>query len=155
MIGGGAIVCAGIEFGGRRIYFNDKNALLPILTRSGEIEWAIWGKPHSVDDKYGPRGSSVSRDLLLSGAWKRWKPRPVKIPASAFMEIGEDGNEVWLPIDDRLVIQGAAIEVPNSIHTLTLGTSYVRVYIVTVPEVGEVAEVYDRMPRLITNPLAI
>jgi len=144
-------MCAGIEFGERRIYFKDKNAMLPILTRSGEIDWAMWGKPHGVDDKFGPKGGSVRHDLLLSGAWKRWKPRPVKIPATAFMELAEDGSEVWLPIDSRLVIQGAAIEVPNRIHTLTLGTSYVRVYLVTVPAIGEVAKAHDRMPRLIQS----
>lgn len=141
-------MCAGIEFEGRRILFSDENPQLPVLLKDGKIGWAVWGRPFKFPDAY-PAGGWARLDSIKSGRWKRWKPKPVKIPATAFMERAKDGRAVWFPIAGSLVIQGCAITVPNKIMIAERGRELVRVYVVTEPALGDVALVHDRQPRLV------
>jgi len=99
-----------IEIAGGHILFLDRKALLLVLARSGEDEWAMWGKPYGVEDKFGPKGGLARHESIAGGVWIKWWPRLVKIPATAFMELADDGCQDWFPIDSGLVIQGATLE---------------------------------------------
>ena len=122
--------------------------MLPVLMADGAIEWFAWGKPFAEDGKE-PSGGWARHESLAEGKWKRWKPKPVKIPVTAFMERSPSKEAVWFPVDSSLVIQGAAIRLPNTVMVEERGSEIVRVYVVTIQAAGEVAKVHDRMPRLI------
>lgn len=143
-------MCAGIEFEGERIMWAGESPQLPLLLKDGSIGWGIWGQPYQdVAIAAVPKGGWARLESIKDGKWKRFKPLPVKIPATAFMERARDGSEVWFPITDGLVIQGAAIAQPNQLYTAERGKSILRIYVVTQPAIGDVAAVHDRMPRLV------
>lgn len=142
-------MCSAIEYQGKRIYFKD-SPKLPILRRDGGVEWVQWGLPYTSDKGHGiPQGACARRESLLAGKWKRLKPAPVKILASAFMERDAAKNEAWFDLPDDHVIQGAMILLDNAIFTRINGEKTAVVYVVTIPASDEVKEVHDRMPRLI------
>jgi len=141
-------MCSAIEFLGQRYYFKH-TPRLPILRRDGQVEWVQWGLPYSSDKSGVPQGACARRESLLAGKWTRLKPVPVKIPCSAFMERAADRSEVWFGVDGNLAIQGALIRLPKPVFTEAMGKTEAVVYVVTVQATGEVAEVHDRMPRLV------
>lgn len=143
-------MCAGIEFAERRVLWASDDPQLPILNKDGSVSWATWGRSYTLPDSaLSPAGGWARLESLKEGRWKRWRPRPVKIPATSFMERAKDGSAVWFPIDPALVIQGCALLIPNRTQIAELGDTLVRVYVVTIPAAGEPARVHDRMPRLV------
>lgn len=143
-------MCAGIEFNGRRVLFAEPSPQLPILLKGGAIDWAPWGKPFAESvDKSAPAGGWARLESIQAGKWKRYGAKPVLIVATAFMERDARGEAIWFPVAPGLAIQGAAIRRPNATLQAEQGLEVVRVYVVTVPALGDVAEVHDRMPRLV------
>lgn len=145
-------MCAGIEFGGRRILWSDENPQLPMLRKDGSICWGPWGKAFTEARRDIPAGGWARLESIRDGKWKRYHPVSVKIPATAFMEKNAKGEAVWFPLASGIMIQGAAIETKNQIMTAEWGDKDVRVYVVTMPADDTVRPVHDRMPRLIVQP---
>src|SRR6266852_2527615 len=91
-----------------------QGATVPVLMRSGLVKWVEWGAPPALHmsspDAPGyvlklPEGHWVELATLRTGAWWRYKPRPVKIAAIAFgvyLEI-----ETWIALKPGQHIQGA------------------------------------------------
>ncbi|BEV72941.1 hypothetical protein THUN1379_24230 [Paludibacterium sp. THUN1379] len=141
-------MCAAIEYDQQRYYYKD-SPRLPVLRRDGSLLWVQWGLPHGADIRGVPAGACARRESLLAGKWTRLKPRPVKIPCSAFMERDNKRAEHWFAIDGQLAIQGALILLDNPIQTRSNGDQHAIVYVVTEPALGGVAAIHERQPRLI------
>jgi hypothetical protein len=119
--------------------------------RSGRIKWVAWGAPTeqhmSSPDAPGyvlklPAGSWIDRAEVSAGAWWQYKPRAVKIAASAFgvyMPAGYVTLERWIHLKPGQCIQGA------------LATVFAeqRVYVVTVPPPTEYAAAQPCWPRIV------
>lgn len=146
-------MCAGIEFEDRQILFASEDPQLPLLLRDGSVGWVSWGRPYTEQrDRRAPAGGWARLESIQAGAWKKYHAKPVQIPARRFMERAQDGRAVWFDMPPGFVLQGAAIELKNTVQTTELGSSTIRAYVVTVPAAGDVAAVHDRMPRLVRLP---
>ena len=140
-------MCSAIDFHDRTVRFLDESPQLPLLMRDGSVEWAQWGKPFAESaDRSAPAGGWARLESIQSGRWKRFGVKPVKVLAQRFME-----RDVWFPVPSGFYIQGAAIRCPNRTLQAELGVEVVRIYVVTVPAIGDIAAVHDRMPRLIPH----
>jgi len=49
-------------------------------------------------------------DSIKASKWKPWRPRLVLIVVDQFMEKNHDGQSHWIPIDNRMAIQGLLAE---------------------------------------------
>ena len=143
-------MCAAIEFQNRQILFTDDDPQLPLLLRDESVGWVPWGRPYAEQrDRRMPAGGWARLESIHAGAWKKYGAKPVQILARRYMERAKDGRAVWFDVPDGLVIQGAAIKVANATLQAEFGAELVRAYVVTVPAIGDVAAVHDRMPRLV------
>ncbi len=140
-------MCTGIEFNGQRIRWTDHHPMLPVLMRDGSAEWCQWGRPGVAWSTDTPSGGLLSLEDIRARKWARFHPKPVKIPAHAFLLLDSDDIEHWINIADGLAIQGAAISSPqmngHKVETMP------RLYIITIPATNEIAKIHSRMPRLI------
>ncbi|WP_146042083.1 hypothetical protein [Chromobacterium sinusclupearum] len=142
-------MCAGIEFNGQPIRWADQHPILPVLMRDGSVEWCQWGRPGVAWTTSTPSGGLLPLEDIRARKWARFHPKPVKIPARAFLLLDSEDKEHWINIADGFVIQGAAISSPQMIgHKVEPRP---RVYIITIPATDDLARHSPRMPRLIKN----
>lgn len=107
--------------------------------RSDNVTWVTWGNRKKEANRDFPNGGWARLDSIYAGKWKPWHPRPVLIAADQFMEKDHDGQSHWIPLDQRMVIQGLLAE----------RKSEQRVYVVTIETPPEYAWIHDRWPQLI------
>ena len=128
----------GIKYQDHKIYFPQPDARLPVKLRHGGIAWMIWGRRKEESNRF-PNGGWARIDSIKAGKWKPWHPRPVLIAADQFMEKDHDEQSHWIPLDNRMVIQGLLAERKEE----------KRVYVVTIDTPSECAWIHDRWPRMI------
>lgn len=131
-------MCGGIEYQSEKVYFPNPQARLPLRLRSGDVTWVTWGNRKQEANKDFPNGGWARLNSIYAGKWKPWRPRPVLIAANQFMEKDRDEQSHWIPLDNRMVIQGLLAERKNER----------RVYVVTIETPPEYAWIHDRWPRL-------
>ncbi len=140
-------MCGGVEFrdGERchRVFFPQPGAALPVRRRDGGVSWFPWGRREGEAADL-PRGGWARLESIRAGKWRRYRPRPVLIPAQRFMEKDREGRSHWYEIPPGYSIQGLLA---------TGGDGEQRVYVVTTgaPSGGEAAAVHDRWPRLVSR----
>ncbi|MEN7429633.1 hypothetical protein VA599_02680 [Chromobacterium sp. TRC.1.1.SA] len=117
--------------------------------RDGSVEWCQWGSPGTSWTPNTPSGGLLRLEDVRAHKWARFHPKPVKVPASAFLLLNGDDSEAWLTIPPGFAIQGAAITskelVGHRVEALP------KVYIITTPATDDLAPRYERMPRLIRH----
>ena len=131
-------MCGGIEYQSEKVYFPNPQARLPLRLRSGDVTWVTWGNRKQEANKDFPNGGWARLNSIYAGKWKPWRPRPVLIAANQFMEKDRDEQSHWIPLDNRMVIQGLLEKQKNER----------RVYVVTIETPPEYAWIHDRWPRL-------
>ena len=138
-------MCSAIEYLGKRYYFKDEAATLPVLLTSGQVEMVQWGQNFVDKDPIFPRGSCARLDSVHKGKWDRFWPRPVKIEADKFMERDKKRQEHWFPVPHGGHIQGLLASYFEDGGILKAQA----IYVVTVlpPEGMEI--IHDRWPRII------
>ncbi|WP_244531971.1 hypothetical protein [Nitrosomonas aestuarii] len=107
--------------------------------RSGDVTWVTWGNRKQEANSNFPNGGWARLNSIYAGKWKPWHPRPVLIAADQFMEKDQDAQSHWIPLDQRMVIQGLLAERKKE----------QRVYVVTIDTPPEYAWIHDRWPRLL------
>lgn len=137
-------MCGGIKYIDNHnkawtVYFPSPKSALPVIKKSGEVEWVTWGRRKEEDAPYFPNGGWARLDSIKEGKWQRYQPTPVLLPVHAFME--KDGAKVshWFDMKPDEVIQGL----------LTVHDDTARVYVVTTDTPPEFSYIHDRWPRLI------
>ena len=121
--------------------FPDPDPQLPILLKGGGINLLPWGrKPENIITIMPPTGWA-RLEKIKEGAWDRWNPKPVKIPATSFMERDRDGRPHWFDLDRGQFIQG--------LLAYSQGDNEYRVYVVTVAPEGALSAIHDRWPRIV------
>jgi hypothetical protein len=122
-----------------RVYFPNPKAMLPVVTRSKDIELLPWGRRKEQAGRL-PLGGWARLDSIYAGRWDRWFPVPVKLPISQFMEKDIEGNSHWFDITAGQFIQGL---IARDQHEQ-------RVYVVTItPEFDDA--VHERWPRILSG----
>lgn len=132
-------MCGGIEYQGKKIYFPNPDARLPVRLRNGEVTWITWGRRQNEAVGEFPNGGWARLNSIKAGKWKPWHPKPVLIVTDQFMEKDQKGESHWIPLDNRMVIQGL----------LAKRKEKTRVYVVTINTPPEHAWIHDRWPRLV------
>jgi hypothetical protein len=137
----GKLMCGGIEhvLAGKpaKVYFPNPSATLPVRQRNGNIAWLSWGRRKHENGGNLPPGSSAPLHTVRAGEWAQFNPRPVLIPASAYMEQDHQGRRHWFPLAHNMMIQGLVASVENA----------QRLYIVTIETPHEIAPDSDGQPR--------
>ena len=137
-------MCGGVEYTHNkqttRTYFPNPKALLPVLTRNGNIKLIAWGRrKNQIGDL--PVGGWARLDSINNGTWNQWFPKPVKITIDRFMEKDIENNSHWFELTKGQCIQGLLAQHNNEM----------RIYIVTItPEMPDA--IHQRWPRIITTP---
>jgi hypothetical protein len=122
-----------------RVYFPNPKAMLPVVTKSKDIELLPWGRRKEQAGRL-PLGGWARLDSIYAGRWDRWFPVPVKLPISQFMEKDIEGNSHWFDITAGQFIQGL---IARDQHEQ-------RVYVVTItPEFDDA--VHERWPRILSG----
>lgn len=120
-----------------RVYFSNQKALLPVMTKAGTVSWLPWGR-HKDQPGNLPLGGWARLERIQDGHWNKYFPRPVKIPAHAFMENDFEGNSVWHPLVKGQCLQG--------LHACY--DKEQRIYLVTITPTRE-DTIYERWPRIV------
>jgi len=123
------------------VYFPSPKAALPVIMKSGEIEWITWGKRKEEPVSYFPNGGWARLDSIKEGKWHRYHPIPVLLPVNAFMEKDAEKVSHWFDLKSGEVLQGL----------LTVYENSARVYVVTTETPAEFDYIHDRWPRIIQN----
>lgn len=137
-------MCGGIKYNDKlgkewKVYFPSPKAALPVIKKSGEIEWVTWGKRKEENAPYFPNGGWARLDSIKVGKWQRFHPTPVLLPVNAFMEKDHEKVSHWFDLKSDEVIQGL----------LTVHEDIARVYVVTTDTPPEFSFIHDRWPRVI------
>ena len=119
------------------VHFPNPRATLPILKKSGAIEFLPWGR-RKEDDGLLPAGGWAKHSSIKEGVWARYHPQPVKLLLSAWSEKDDQGQRHWFSLKDQQCLQGLVAH---------LGTEK-RVYLVTVGAT-DTSAIHDRAPRII------
>lgn len=121
------------------IYFARANAMLPVMSPSGEITLLPWGRRQSEASEM-PLGGWARLPSIHDGKWNVYLPKPVRLPIEKFMQTDYEGKTHWYEVSKGQYIQGLLA------HE---GDEY-RVYIVTiVPELLDIS--HDRWPRIVAK----
>ena len=156
------LMCSALEFAGTVSRFADRLPRLPVLLRDGSGVWHRWGCPYTIDTREVPHGACARLESIRDLKWRRWRPRPVQIPAARYMERDTHRTEHWFDVPTGFVIQGLAIQhtwrhprpcVEHAQYPEMSEQVSILVYVVTIPAEGGVLEVHDRMPRPMKNGL--
>lgn len=136
-------MCGGIYYlaDGRevRVYFPNPKACLPVKKRGGGVELLPWGRRKNQAGNL-PLGGWARLESIYEGRWDRWRPIPVKLGVSQFMEKDIEGNSRWFDITPGKWIQGLVAHWDNER----------RIYVVTItPETEDAA--YERWPRILSG----
>lgn len=137
-------MCGGIKYTDNQnktwtVYFPNPKAALPIMKKTGDIEWVTWGKRKEENGSHFPNGGWARLDSIKAGKWDRYHPVPVLLPANAFMEKDYEKVSHWFDVKADDVIQGL----------LTVHDDMARVYVVTTDTPEEFNYIHDRWPRVI------
>lgn len=137
-------MCGGIKYNDKagkewKVYFPSPKAALPVIKKSGEIEWVTWGKRKEENAPYFPNGGWARLDSIKEGKWQRFHPTPVLLPVNSFMEKDHEKVSHWFDLKSDEVIQGL----------LTVHEDAARVYVVTTDTPQEFSYIHDRWPRVI------
>jgi putative SOS response-associated peptidase YedK len=137
-------MCGGIKYTDHQnkqwtVYFPSPKAALPVIKKSGEIEWIKWGRRKEENVPFFPNGGWARLDSIKAGKWQRYEPMPVLIAINSFME--KDGEKVshWFDLKPDEVLQGL----------LTVHDDEPRVYVVTTDTPEEFSFIHDRWPRVV------
>ena len=122
-----------------RCYFPNPKAQLPVKKRSGGIELLPWGRRKNQAGDL-PLGGWARLESIYEGRWDRWRPTPVKLGVSQFMEKDIEGNGRWFDITRGKWIQGLVAHWDKER----------RIYVVTITPETEDA-VYERWPRILSG----
>lgn len=135
-------MCTAVQYRYRdqefRLFFNHPWAKLPVRKQEGQV-LIPWGRRINQPGQL-PRGSSVPLDIIHSGRWDPWFPKPVKLPVSAFLQTDIEGNPHWFELPKGKWIQGVYLREKYE----------QRVYIVTI-EPLENDSIYPAWPRIMTG----
>lgn len=132
------------------VYFDMHHPELPVRRRCGAIDFVTWGargdRYLSDDNTPGyllkfPLGGRATRESVLSGAWEKFEPRPVRIVASRFALAHPQLGPVFFALARGEYIQGL----------LAQTGAQRRVYIVTVDAPGQYSEQWSEWPRIVTS----
>ena len=137
-------MCGGIKYNDKagkewKVYFPSPKAALPVIKKSGEIEWVTWGKRKEENAPHFPNGGWARLDSIKEGKWQRFHPTPVLLPVNSFMEKDHEKVSHWFDLKSDEVIQGL----------LTVHEDIARVYVVTTDTPAEFSYIHDRWPRVI------
>ena len=137
-------MCGGIKYTDQQnkawtVYFPSPKAALPVIKKSGDIEWVTWGKRKEENEPYFPNGGWARLDSIKAGKWERFHPTPVMIPVQSFMEKDSEKVSHWFDMKLDEVIQGL----------VTIHNDIARVYVVTTDTPSEFSFIHDRWPRII------
>ncbi|MEQ1599148.1 MAG: hypothetical protein ABL880_07260 [Methylotenera sp.] len=137
-------MCGGVQYTDQqnkvwKIYFPSPKAALPVIKKSGEIEWVTWGRRKEENVPYFPNGGWARLDSIYEGKWQRFHPIPVLVPVNAFMEKDHEKVSHWFDVKPDEVIQGL----------MTIHDDTARVYVVTTDTPPEYSYIHDRWPRVI------
>jgi hypothetical protein len=138
-------MCSAIEYLGKRYYFKDDEAALPVLLTTGQVEMVRWGQSYADKTPTFLPGACARLDSVHKGKWDRYWPRPVKIEADKFMERDSKRQEHWFPVPHGGHIQGLLAS--NFEDGGVLKDQVV--YVVTVPAPEELERIHDRWPRIV------
>lgn len=137
-------MCGGVKYTDQQqkewtVYFPSPKAALPVIKKSGDIEWITWGKRKEETDRYFPNGGWARLDSIKEGKWERYHPVPVLLPVYAFMEKDSDKVSHWFKLKEGELLQGL----------LTVHQDAARVYVVTTDTPEEHNYIHDRWPRIL------
>lgn len=113
---------------------------LPVLRRDGSVQWLPWGGRHGIETLFF-QGPCARLESLRAGKWKRFSPRPVKIPLTRYMERDAKGKPYWVKVEPGQYLQGVVA---------TWGEAQ-RVYVVTIESPEAYRHVQDRWARVIPD----
>jgi len=151
-------MCNAVGWTNHVIRFAEREAELPVLSRTGSIVMVPWGVPYSEPAHPLPKGPCARLESVKDGRWQRWQPRPVRVCVEKFSERSPlDRCNYWFAIPPNFAIQGLFIPPSDP-------KQRGRVYVVTVPletarsyglkelfalPAGGIDMVHDRWPRLV------
>jgi len=113
--------------------------MLPVKKRDGGVELIRWGRRKEQAGRL-PQGGWARLDSIYAGRWDKWKPRPVKLPVSSFMEKDFSGASRWFDLTKGKWIQGLLVRDHHE----------QRVYVVTIEPEIENSE-FERWPRVLSS----
>lgn len=119
-----------------QISFEQSNAKLPILLRSGHTILMPWGRRNHTKSIL-PLGGWVTLDEIYHGKWDAYFPKPVKIPVKSFLVRDIEDQAKWFHLPSDKWIQGLIAQ--EKIEK--------RVYIVTLTPDSD--SMYPRWPRIL------
>jgi hypothetical protein len=122
-----------------RCYFPNPKARLPVKKRDGGIELLPWGRRKKQAGNL-PLGGWARLESIYEGRWVRWRPTPVKLGVSQFMEKDIEGSSRWFDITPGKWIQGLVAHWDKER----------RIYVVTITPETEDA-VHQRWPRILSG----
>ena len=121
------------------MFFPNPKAVLPVRTKTGDVELLIWGRRREEQGRLPP-GGWARLDAISAGRWDKWFPTPVKLPVARFMEKDARGRSHWYDVSGGFWIQGLVAR----------DAGERRVYVVTIePQLEEA--VHDRWPRILNG----
>ena len=134
-------MCSAVEYLSdgsiRTVAFADADAQLPVITREHATRLVTWGRRHYESGGL-PVGGSATLESIEGDEWEQWNPVPVKIHVRRYMEKDSRKKRYWFEVPPLHVIQGM----------IACNDEEQRVYIVTVPSVGDQARICERWPRI-------
>ncbi len=137
-------MCAGLalfrEMTETRVYFPNPRARILCRTNSGEEIDAIWGRRNEQEYPESPVPVTgwARRESVEAGKWKRFEPKPVHIPATAYMEKDADRVSHWFELKQDQFLVG-----------LLLGWRDLRfIYVVTIPTPEEFRHIHHRWVQI-------
>lgn len=120
-------------------HFAQAKALLPIKTKNKEIKLLPWGR-RTGEHSQLPLGGWAALESVQSGKWDFYRPKPVKIVVTKFMEEDFEGRSLWFDVTAGYWLQGLLIQ--EALEQ--------RVYIVTL-ENDLPKTPYPRWPRILCD----
>lgn len=120
-------------------FFASPRATVAVVLKNGESRLLPWGRRQNEAGNLPLGGWAKHADIQL-GKWDKYFPRPVKIPALAFMEKNIEGHACWFDVIAGQYLQGLVAHYDSEC----------RVYIVTISPEKEDA-LFERWPRLVNN----
>jgi hypothetical protein len=130
-----------------QVLFGPLSSKIPVLLRSGKVEFYEWGdegnntirQPSLGPLKVWPQGGCATLESIKAGEWAHMKPKPCKVPASAFAIKDHEGKTRWFDVPKGHYLQG--------MHVAPWYEP--KVYLVSVPATGDMATVASRWVRLV------
>ncbi len=123
-----------------RVYFNADQAALPVKMRSGRHSQLPWGGK-AEDPGSLPFGGWASLESIHAGRWEAWRPRPVKIAASGYVQKDAEGESHYFELETGANLQGLMAE----------DREQQVIYLVTIQSPKAYRHISPRWPRLVSE----